>query len=120
MSVGAAILATGFFYVFLWNLAGNFVAYKIAFVKNRLALCVWLCSAMAFFPMAFLKPFPHYHYWPMALRSIFVVLLAGAVWDLVVIAASPPGQSAPERRVPAPGSLPHPSDSPQVSEAAVR
>jgi hypothetical protein len=108
LSLGPAVLATAFVYLFWWNLAGNGVAYWKAFLKNRLAPFAWICSALAFLPMAFLKPFPHYHYWPMALRSIFVVMLVGAVWDTIVSAASPPSRRAPERLVPAPGSLPHP------------
>lgn len=107
LSLGPAILITGFFYYFFWNLAGNVVSYREAFQKTRLAPYAWLCSIFAFLPMAFLKPFPHYHYFPMALRSIFICTLVAACWDQIIRAVSPPGLQAPARLVPAPGSLLH-------------
>jgi len=51
--------------------------------------------------MAWLKQFGHYHYWPLALRTIFVLGIARVAWDLVSIAACPPSC---ERRH---GLLPH-------------
>ncbi len=41
----------------------------------RAPLILGLASAFSFAPMAFLKPFEHYHFWPMALRALFVVSL---------------------------------------------
>lgn len=35
-----------------------------------------LAAALAFAPMAFLKPFDHYYFWPMAVRVLFVLGLA--------------------------------------------
>lgn len=67
----------------------------------------YLLSALAFLPMAWLKQFGHYHYWPMALRTVFVIGLVKVAWDLLSIAASPPERRAPLRPSPAPGSLPH-------------
>ncbi len=63
-------------------------------------------SLLAFLPMAWLKFFGHYHYWPMALRTIFVVALGHVAWDVVSSAACRPVQQAPARPSPAPGSLP--------------
>jgi hypothetical protein len=64
-----------------------------------------LLSLAAFLPMAWLKPFGHYHYLPSALRAPFVVLMFVAVFRLVASAVSLPELRAPERRGPAPGSL---------------
>ncbi len=36
---------------------------------------LWAMSSLAFAPMAFLKPFEHYHFFPMALRAMLVVSL---------------------------------------------
>lgn len=35
-----------------------------------------VAAAFAFAPMAFLKPFDHYYFWPMAVRVLFVLALA--------------------------------------------
>ena len=107
LTLGVAILETKFFYLFFWNVAGNAISYKVAFTKSPLAPYAWLCSVVAFLPMAFLKPFPHYHYFPMALRAIFIAMLVGIAWDFTIRAASPPSLQAPARLVPAPGSLLH-------------
>mgnify|MGYP000303680650 CR=1 FL=1 len=68
----------------------------------------WGLSLLAFLPMAWLKPFGHYHYWPMAIRAAFALGLWGLWWSLAVSATSRPALQAPPRRDPAPGSLPHP------------
>jgi hypothetical protein len=67
----------------------------------------YLLSSLAYLPMAWLKPFDHYHYWPMALRTLLVVALGAAAWRATVIAVSPRAIPAPPRRHPAPGSLAH-------------
>jgi hypothetical protein len=79
-------------------------------VKRRLPLFLvgWILSALVFLPMAWIKPFSHYYYWPMAMRSIMVVALILIVSDLVVSAWSRPALQAPRRSGPAPGLLPHP------------
>ncbi len=107
LSLGVAILEASSFYLFFWNLAGNAISYKAAFSKSGLGAYAWLSSVVAFLPMAFLKQFPHYHYLPMALRAIFVVILVRVVWDFITRAASPPSLQAPVRLAPAPGSLLH-------------
>jgi len=72
----------------------------------RIILGGWALSALAFLPMAWLKQFAHYHYWPLALRTIFILGIAKVAWQLVSIASSPPDLQAPRRLSPAPGSLP--------------
>lgn len=74
----------------------------------RLVLTGLALSTIAFLPMAFLKFFAHYHDWPMALRTVFVVGLVRVAWDWVSIAACLPSRQAPPRLEPAPGSLPRP------------
>lgn len=63
---------------------------------------------LTFLPMAWLKYFGHYLYWPAAMWSMYVVLVAGLVGKLFLTAVSPPAIQAPARPHPAPGSLPHP------------
>jgi hypothetical protein len=78
--------------------------------RRNLAVIVtgWALSILAYLPMAWLKQFGHYHYWPMALRTILVIGVAKVSWDLISIAASRPALQAPPRPSPAPGSLLHP------------
>ena len=106
-AVGGTVLLTPALYAWPLSFLGNIVAYKEGLLKHKLALLTWMASAVAIAPMAFLKPFAHYHYWPSALRSIFVVALFGAVAKLAVSAVSLPTVQAPRRPSPAPGSLPH-------------
>jgi hypothetical protein len=83
---------------------GYFQARKEA----ALVLFGWVGASVAFLPMAWFKLFEHYHYWPMALRSAFVVVLGLVAIRQMAIAWCPPGQPAPLRQHPAPGSLPRP------------
>jgi hypothetical protein len=84
----------------------------VTVVKARrhwvLALAGWGMSLLAFLPMAWLQPFDHYHYWPLAMRALFVAVLGWIGVELTVTAWSPQGTSAPPRPGPAPGSLPRP------------
>jgi len=50
---------------------------------GRLALTGWALSTLAFLPMAWMQPFEHYHYWPMALRTWFVLGVGGVLFDTV-------------------------------------
>jgi hypothetical protein len=92
---------TGFFYAVaetcgaLWSLRRDWL----------LAATGWAMSVVAYMPMAWFKQFDHYHYWPLAMRSIFVVALGLAAWKSVTIASRPPARQAPQRLSPAPGSL---------------
>jgi hypothetical protein len=102
------LLVVPLFWATLLGLISNLLAYFALRRKWHLALTGWALSLIAFLPMAWLKPFDHYHYWPMAMRSIFVVSLFWVLWELFVSAASRPALQAPQRPSPAPGSLPHP------------
>lgn len=73
-----------------------------------LAFAGWGMSLLAFLPMAWLNHFDHYHYWPLALRSLLVAALGWVGVELLVTAWSPRGTQAPPRPDPAPGSLPRP------------
>lgn len=66
---------------------------------------LWLMTAGAFLPMAWLKMFGHYHLIPSAFRAIGVVLIGAVALRLMVNAVSPRAVRAPERPDPAPGSL---------------
>lgn len=89
-----------------------FASNTVAYIKARKHL--WLTgtglvlSVISFLPMAWLKQFEHYHFWPMALRTLFDVGLIWTAIDLSISAASRPALQAPARPNPAPGSLPHP------------
>lgn len=76
-------------------------------MRRRWLICGfgWLGSVLAYGPMAWFKDFDHYHYWPMAIRTIFVAGLSWVALDLAVTAVSPQAQQAPERKSPAAGSL---------------
>lgn len=79
--------------------------WKVA-MANSPAFFAYLGAAIAFFPMAWLKPFDHYYYLPLALRALFVVFVVGAALRASISAASPREIQAPPRQHPAPGSLP--------------
>lgn len=96
--------------------AGNLAAIALLARDRRWPLVAgaFVLSFLAFLPMAWLKPFDHYHYWPLAMRSIFIVAFAAVVGSAALSAVSPPALRAPPRPDPAPGSLPrrsgfHPS-----------
>jgi hypothetical protein len=72
----------------------------------KLALTGWALAVLAFLPMAFLKMFEHYYYWPSALWTILVTASAVVAVRLSLTALSPPTLQAPPRPDPAPGSLP--------------
>jgi hypothetical protein len=90
----------------------NFFATVTTIVQARrkwqLITTGWVISTLAFLPMAWVKQFDHYHFFPLALRTIFVLGVGQLAWNLVTTAASPPELQAPPRPSPAPGSLPHP------------
>jgi hypothetical protein len=86
----------------------NIVGFVAARRKWVFALTGWALSLITFLPMAWLKPFEHYHFWPMAMRSLFAVTMAWVAIETFVTAASRPALQAPVRLDPAPGSLPRP------------
>lgn len=80
-------------------------------ILNQTALAAYLLSAIAFLPMAWLKPFPsynHYHFWSMSIRALFAVAMTLLALDMLKRAVMPRAIQAPKRLVPAPGSLPRP------------
>jgi len=95
-------------YLYLLEFGQELASYYQARRSWALPLAGYLMSAAAFAPMAFLKTFDHYHYWPMMLRTVFVIGLLPAVGQVVTIACSRPARQAPPRPHPAPGSLPRP------------
>ena len=91
-------------------LASN-VAIVVAAWKDRdgkALLAAWLLSVLAFLPMAFLKPFDHYHYLPMAMRAVSVVLLIQLTLRWWLTAVALPARQAPPRPHPEFGSPHHP------------
>ncbi len=89
-------------------ISANVVSCVASWRQRTLAYAGLAMSVIAFLPMAFVKPFDHYQFWPMALRTVFVVTLACVAGEQSVIAASPRFVQAPRRPSPAVGSLPHP------------
>lgn len=108
LDLGWTLLITDRLYGAVWFAYSNLASLQAALRHWQLALTGFALSFFAYLPMAWLNQFDHYHYWPMALRSLYVSCLAWGVWELCVIAVSPPARQAPERLAPAPGSLPHP------------
>ncbi len=108
VSAGPLILMTSGPYQMLLGLASNAWAFFEARRAWRFAVAGWGLSILAFLPMAWVKHFDHYEYWPMALRAMAVVALAKVALDLFLSACSPPTVQAPPRSSPAPGSLPRP------------
>jgi len=108
LGTGPLLWLTAEPYRILFLLAQEATTYYQARRAWALPLVGYLMSLGAYAPMAFFKPFDHYHFWPMALRTVFVVSLLPILAGRVVSAWSRPEQSAPPRRIPAPGSLPRP------------
>ncbi len=94
------------FYLFFVGLGSNITAFYQARRRWVWALAGYGMSFIAFLPMAWVKQFPHYSYWPLAMRSLFTVTLLLVAGELTVSAWSPPSRQAPKRLDPAPGSLP--------------
>lgn len=104
----------------LGRVAANAVAYLSAVSRAGLsrqstptknALGFYVISALAFLPMAWLKPFPsynHYHFWPMTIRAGFAIAMVVLLVQLLKRAVTPRAIQAPQRLTPAPGSLPRP------------
>lgn len=92
----------------VWSVASNAAAYLAMSKKLPMAFGAWSMSFLAFLPMAWLHRFDHYYYFPMALRSVFVVGLFAIAYQMIVTACSPRSIQAPTRLDPAPGSLPRP------------
>ncbi|MFZ4508656.1 MAG: hypothetical protein ACOYON_13255 [Fimbriimonas sp.] len=104
---GWLMLITATPYQFAITLGSNLVVFFRGAKRWVWLLTGWALSFLTFLPMAWLKTFDHYHYWPMAMRSVFVVALVYVAVELTINAWSPQAQQAPPRPAPAPGSLPH-------------
>lgn len=102
----SAILMSSVLYEAIWLMFTNVAAFIEARRQRIPALTGWALSFIAFLPMAWVKPFPHYDYWPLAMRSLMVAALGVAAFQSALIAWSPRAIRLPARRVPAPGSLP--------------
>lgn len=105
---GLWVLLTPTFWTMVVVLVANVAIVVSARRNGWLVLTGWALSTLAFLPMAWLKSFEHYHLWPMALRSLFVVACVAVGWNAAVSAMSRPALAAPPRPHPAPGSLPRP------------
>lgn len=93
---------------FIWEFATN-VAAVVAMRRVWIPAIAGIgLSAIVYLPMAWFKDFDHYHFLPMALRTVMVVALARFAGGLALTALSPPPIQAPPRPSPAPGSLPRP------------
>lgn len=111
VAIADARLALLFYPQTYWTILNVFTSAAVAATARRrlpLFLVGWVLSTLAFLPMAWLKPFMHYYYWPMAMRSFLAVALLSIAAELVVNAWSRPALQAPQRSCPAPGLLPHP------------
>lgn len=106
LTSGWLILFTAAPYLYVLEWATDVAAFLIARRDFVLPLAGWALSGIVYLPMAWVKPFDHYQYLPMALRTLLVVGLAGPVGRQIVSAWSRPARQAPPRPAPAPGSLP--------------
>ncbi|MDR3691915.1 MAG: hypothetical protein P4L46_21220 [Fimbriimonas sp.] len=104
---GFIIFVTPAPYSFFLSVSANLTTFYQARRRWILALAGYGMSIIAFLPMAWVKQFAHYNYWPMALRTLLTVTILWIGLDLIVIAWSPRSRQAPPRLDPAPGSLPH-------------
>jgi len=110
VQTGLLILMTtsawaGLFQAFA-NIGAAWAAWKD---RDRWLILGTLCLAfLSYLPMAWLKPFEHYWYWPCAMWAIFLLLFARLTLRHLISAVALPARQAPPRSRPAPGSLPHP------------
>jgi hypothetical protein len=91
-----------------WSLLlGNFCLIFLAWRSRHRWTFVasWLMALFSFMPMAWLKMFEHYYYWPSAFFALAVVTGGLVLVEAVVKAWSPPPLVAPRRDTPAPGAL---------------
>jgi hypothetical protein len=113
LSTALTSLGTSFLVIMnepFWTAIGGFlsnamtwVAIRKSFLKPLIALSL---AVFAYLPMAFLKQFGHYHYFPAAMLTLFVITLFEAYWPRLVGAVSPMAIQAPKREARAAGSLP--------------
>lgn len=108
VSTGLEMLTVSAPWLALLSFCSNAVSY---FNLKRIwivALAGWGMSLIAYLPMAWLKWFAHYEFFPYAFRAILVAALVQLLGDLIVSAWSRPTLQSPRRLAPAAGSLPRP------------
>jgi hypothetical protein len=110
LAAGLELLVTLGPWLLLGQILGNIVQWKLVVTTKERWDLIWAYAASAgsFLPMAWLKPFGHYHELPCAFRAVFVVLLLTVGFRAWASAVSPRALRAPARPSPAPGSLHRP------------
>lgn len=110
VSSGIAFIVLPSFYAAVTSILANISAFfSVARSPARWQLVAAAAIALlSFLPMAWLKYFGHYLYWPGAMWAVFVAMYGSVVWKLFATAVSLPAIQAPTRQNPAPGSLPRP------------
>ena len=113
LTTAVSSLTSGFLVVMndtFWSSVGAFVYNTSAWISIRKRLrkpaIALSLSLIAYLPMAFLKQFGHYHYFPATMVTLFVICLFEAYWPELVKAISPTAIQGPIRLERAPGSLP--------------
>lgn len=99
----------GFSVESIWELLNGAASFTALWQARRywfLASVAWLGSVLAYGPMAWFRDFEHYHYFPMAFRALWFVIVLWVALEVTFSAVSPRARQAPQRLSPAPGSLP--------------
>ncbi|MCA0361562.1 MAG: hypothetical protein LCH41_10985 [Armatimonadetes bacterium] len=108
MDVGILLFLTAAPWTNMIGLGSN-VTTMISLWTERerwLGIAALLMAFFSYLPMAWLKYFGHYVYWPSAMWALFVVVVGIVVMRQVGRAFAPAPIQAPGRVNPAPGSLP--------------
>lgn len=88
-AAGSAVFFIPGLYNLVATAASNIAAvWMLAVRANLAAIFGWAASTVAFAPMAFFKPFEHYDFLPMALRTLFVVGLGASLMGFFKLEAS--------------------------------
>ena len=106
LSTGIYILMTEAFWASITSFLSNvstWISIRKSLLKPLIALSL---AVFAYLPMAFLKQFGHYHYFPAAMLTLFVISLFESYWPRLISSVSPQAIQAPKRLDRAPGSLP--------------
>lgn len=92
LELGAIALLTGTPFIILGLAAGNVMALVRGYFSRErwLIFASLLMGFFAFLPMAWLKFFSHYHYFPAVFFSLFVVLMVQVAFRSLRAALSPP------------------------------
>ncbi|MCB0824659.1 MAG: hypothetical protein KDC26_00570 [Armatimonadetes bacterium] len=108
ITAGILVLMTLSPWALMSFITGNIVAHVQTWKSNDrwLMIAMLLMSLISFLPMAWLKYFGHYLYWPSAFWAAYCVLLVALGGKLAINAVSPRAIPTPPRSDPAPGSLP--------------